>query len=165
MVDRKERPVQLYGSSCSDATIPDVPKNLQPAKKQAAKPAVIKTPATKDKTAGKGKRVVDGAVRLDSVYDPSLAFGANGGEYMEDQASSNSDDSGSESSVQSSDGGYEAEPQPVYSDFTVPVFNTNRKLNVEWKVVNDISSSISVVTRWHTICIRFHSFASFFVYR
>ena len=149
MVDRKERPVQLYGSSCSDATIPDVPKNLQPAKKQAAKPAGAKTPATKDKsqTAGKGKRVVDGAVGPESVYDPSLAFGANGGEYAEDQASSNSDDSGSESSVQSSDGGHEAEPQPVYSDFTVPVFNTNRKLNVEWKVVNDISSGISVVTR------------------
>jgi hypothetical protein len=142
--DPQVTPVQFFGSSVRDQTIPNIGISKVSAK-ISTKPAKDQPPASKTPATAKKRKPDTPAV----PYDPAHSFASPDQAAIHEGApnhsESDADESHSESSAQSSDNdNEEVAPQPVYDDdFTVPVWNAKRKINIEWKVKNSIASDIS----------------------
>jgi hypothetical protein len=132
-------PFDLFGSSPNDATTPNVPAA------KILRKAANATPATKSKPrAAKASEAI-----AFSAPDASLSYGPGTAAFNEEE-DSNSDSAESGSSVSSSDD--EQVPgirgiQPVFPEINVPIYITARKLQINWQVVNEITSNIAVGAR------------------
>lgn len=147
--DDKAKPCQISVSCQSDPAIPDVP-NSDPSILLSQ----VITPITSLKQRGRGGfggvRGKGGSIRVPPVasrisFVPDLSpYGIGVIPYDDEEEHQDSDDSEESQRSSDIDDGRIVGVQPVYSDFSFGMVDRKRKITIDWKVQNVVSSNVAI---------------------